>query len=113
MNHGHLMLTVKTLYDEGFYLTREEYKEIYGKDLDIETLIEEPQLYIFSRCRHSLQDKGAYTDTRRVDLFKMNVKIRINGHESMVTILNKPQNLGTLRVKMYPVLVVEREFNRL
>ena len=85
MNHGHLMLTVKTLYDEGFYLTREEYKEIYGKDLDIETLIEEPQLYIFSRCRDSLQGKVAYTDTRREDILEMNVKIRINGHENMVT----------------------------
>ena len=75
MNHGHLMSTVKTLYDEGFYLTREEYKEIYRKDLDIETLIEESQLYNFSRCRDSLQENVAYTGTRREDILEINVKI--------------------------------------
>ena len=57
LNHGHLLLTVNTLYDPAMYFTPVELKLKTGKDIDIETQVQKPQVYIMARCKDTLTDQ--------------------------------------------------------
>ena len=66
-NHSHLMITVNILYDSAIHITDKEYKQIYGKDINVQSVIEKPYLYILARCpgdNHQLM----YADCRNKDI---------------------------------------------
>ena len=68
MNHGHLLLTVNCLYDPAFYHTREEMMVKMGADIDVEAIVQTPQLYILGRCTDKLCDQLCYVHTRMEDV---------------------------------------------
>ena len=47
----HIVMTVNVLYDEAVFYNSEEYYEISNEKLNIQSIIEEPYLYIIGRCR--------------------------------------------------------------
>ena len=47
-NHGHIVMTVNVLYDEAIFYSSEEYYEICNEKLNIQSIIEEPYIYISS-----------------------------------------------------------------
>ena len=62
-NHSHLNI----LYDSAIHITDKEYKQIYGKDINVQSVIEKPYLYILARCpgdNHQLM----YEDCRNEDI---------------------------------------------
>ena len=66
-NHSHLMVTVNNLYNAAIHLTDKEYKQIYGKEINVQSVIEKPYLYILARCpcdNHQLM----YADCRNEDI---------------------------------------------
>ena len=63
MNHGHLLLTVNTIYDPAFYYTSEE---LHGKN--VQELVEKPHIYIMARCRDTIEDQLLYSETRLEDI---------------------------------------------
>lgn len=63
MNHGHILLTVNTIYDPAFYYTSQE---LGGKD--VQELVEKPQVYLMARCRDTIEDQLVYSDTRLEDI---------------------------------------------
>ena len=50
-NHSHLMIMVACMFDPAVYLTGQEYFNLYGKHINIPSVIETPYLYILARCR--------------------------------------------------------------
>ena len=46
LNHGHLLLTVNSVYDEALYFTNEEMKANGKGDIDVQSVIERPHVYI-------------------------------------------------------------------
>ena len=48
-NHGHLVFMVAASYDPAHHLTPEEYKAKTGESVDIQTIIEKPEIYIIAR----------------------------------------------------------------
>ena len=62
-NHGHIVMTVNELYDEAIFYNSEEYYEISNEKLNIQSIIEEPYLYIIGRCRAN-DEQIMYVETR-------------------------------------------------
>ena len=50
LNHVHLLLTVSTKYDEANYYTNEEKKAKGKENIDVQSLVERPHVYVLGRC---------------------------------------------------------------
>ena len=49
-NHSHLLIIVNVLYGTASFLSDKEYQLKYKKYLNVQVTIEEPQLYLLTRC---------------------------------------------------------------
>ena len=67
-NHGHILFCVNILYDPAVFYTQQEYKRLHGVDVNIQSQIEIPELYIIGRCKSNDEQLG-YINTR-VDCLK-------------------------------------------
>ena len=68
LNHGHLLLTVSAIYDEAVYYTNEEMKAKGKENIDVQSLVERPHVYILGRCGASEVEQLAYITTRKACL---------------------------------------------
>ena len=75
LNHGHLLLTVNSVYDEALYYTNEEMKAKGKGNIDVQSAVERPHVYILGRCGSSEVDQLAYINTRRACLLSLDTKI--------------------------------------
>ena len=69
---------VHTLFDPAVHLTNEEYKSKTGKTVNVQEIIEKPELYIVARCK-SNDEQLAYVDTRTVCLKDLEKNLQIYG----------------------------------
>ena len=76
-NHGHILFCVNLLYDTAVFYTSKEYKQSHGVDVNIQKLIENPELYIIGRCRDNDEQLG-YIPTRNECLKGLSEGIKIN-----------------------------------
>ena len=65
LNHGHLLLTVSTIYDDAICYTNEEMKAKGKENIDVQSLVERPHIYILGRCGTSEVQQLAYIKTRK------------------------------------------------
>ena len=70
MNHGHILPTVNAIYDPTFYFTSEELN-----GLDVQELVEKPQIYLLARCRDTTEDQLLYSETRLDDIQQFDMEI--------------------------------------
>ena len=73
-NYGHVLFTCSEVYDKAIHLTDEEVLQIFGKTLDVQETIEQPQIYIFVRCPGSTE-LTAYSNTRMEDVEELKTPI--------------------------------------
>ena len=64
LNHGHLLLTASAIYDEALYHTNDEMKAKGKDNIDMQSLVERPHVYILGRCGSSEVEQLAYINTR-------------------------------------------------
>lgn len=64
-----------SVYDEALYYTNKEMKAKGKGDIDVQSVVERPQVYILGRCGSSEVDQLAYINTRKACLQSMNIKI--------------------------------------
>lgn len=76
-NHGHLLMTVATMYDKAIHLTDAEYFEKYGRSINVQSVIEKPNVYILARCP-STDQQMSYSNERLQDILKTQHPIKIN-----------------------------------
>lgn len=50
LNHGYLLITVNVLYDEAVFFTNKEMEEQGKGTIDVQSLVENPQVYILGQC---------------------------------------------------------------
>ena len=62
-NHSHILFCVNVMFDPAVFYTSAEYREISGNDVDVQSEIERPELYIIGRCRSNDEQLG-YIETR-------------------------------------------------
>ena len=70
MNHGYILLTVNAIYDPAFVFTSEELN-----GLDVQELVEKPQIYLSARCRDTIEDQLLYSETRLDDIQQLDIEI--------------------------------------
>lgn len=68
LNHGYLLLTVNAVYDEALYFTNKEMEDQGKGNVDVQSLVERPQVYILARCGSAEAEQIAYINTRRACL---------------------------------------------
>ena len=78
-NHSHLLFSVNILYDKAVFYTDKEYHQKFKKQVNIQSIVETPELYIIGRCKSSDEQLG-YIETREECLHEMS-KILI--HENI------------------------------
>ena len=64
LNHAHLLLTVSAIYDEAIYYTNEEMKAKGKENIDVQSPVERPHIYILGRCGTSDVEQLAYIKAR-------------------------------------------------
>ena len=77
-NHGHLLMMVSCMYDDGAFLTNHEYQTRSGYVTDMQSIIEKPFVYLIARCP-SDDHQLLYCQERTVDLLQLDRKIDYNG----------------------------------
>ena len=68
--HSHLLVLVAAVYDPAFFFTPEEM-QLKGVNIDVPTVVEEPQVHIFGRSSSSLDDQSQFIECRRECLLQM------------------------------------------
>ena len=76
LNHGHLLMTVKVLYDPAFYWTPQEMHQRTGSQVDVQAIVETPHIYLMGRCRDTIVDQLSYSETRLEDLRQLNIRLQ-------------------------------------
>ena len=59
LNHGFLMVTVHTLYDQAVHLTNQEYLNKTGKHLNVQAEVEQPEVYMLAMGSSSVNDQAS------------------------------------------------------
>ena len=78
-NHSHILMTVSVMYDKAIFLTENEYYQKFNVEMkNIQSIIEEPFLYILSRCP-ATDAQLSYIATRCEDLELLNETISWKG----------------------------------
>ena len=79
--HSHILVLVAAVYDSAFYYTPEEIRE-KGENIDVPTVVEDPDLHILGRSSSSLCDQLQYIKCRRECL----LSLRLNKHSLQLTL---------------------------
>jgi len=77
-NHGYLVCMVTCLYDPAVFFTSQEYKADTGKDVNIQKVIEQPEMHFVARSGSSNDEQMLYTDTRLQCIRELDRSISIN-----------------------------------
>ena len=87
LNHGYLLMTVNVLYDEAVFFTNKEMEEQGKGTIDVQSLVEKPQVYILAQCGSSEAEQLAYINTRKICLEGLNNKITTSGGIKMTDVM--------------------------
>ena len=63
LNHSHILFCVNVIYDPAVFFTSSEYEQKNNIKVDIQKIIEAPELYIIGRCANNDEQLG-YIGTR-------------------------------------------------
>jgi len=88
-NHGHILFMVSCLYDPAVHLTNLEYKLETGEEVDVQTEVEKPEIYIVGRCHSSDTEQLAYVESRSCCLQHLQRNLTTEKEGCTVEINNK------------------------
>ena len=74
--HSTLLMLVGLMYDTAVYKTSEELSDI---DIDIQSEVEKPEIYILARCKSSTEPQLEYAGVRIQDLREMEKTLEVDG----------------------------------
>ena len=74
--HGHLLKLFSGGYDPAFYHTSDEMKAKTGFNIDVPTLVENPEIHILARSGSSLDDQINFSQTRRECLKDLSISLQ-------------------------------------
>ncbi|XP_065672107.1 uncharacterized protein LOC136089935 [Hydra vulgaris] len=77
-NHTHFLVTVSVMYDTAIFLSSFEYKQKYGEDINVQSEVEKPYLYILGRCPSNDQQL-LYSDDRINDILQLSNPLEFKG----------------------------------
>ena len=78
--HSYQLMMIACIYDTACYYTDTEFKEKFGVFVNIQTIVEEPRLYILARCPSNDQ-QILYSQERLNDITALQQKIKTDDIE--------------------------------
>ena len=72
--HSHLLVLVAAVYDPAFYYTTEEMQS-KGVNIDVPTVVEDPQIHILGHSTSSLSDQAQFIESRRECLLDLSQEL--------------------------------------
>ncbi|CAC5375195.1 unnamed protein product [Mytilus coruscus] len=81
LNHTYISFMVSFIFDHANFLTNEEFRETYPKKkpVDVQAVVERPNLYIFGQSGSKDTEQVSYTPTRTEDLEELRKGIIFDG----------------------------------
>lgn len=68
LNSGYLLYTVKVIYTKDTFFTDEEMWDKFKKRINVQSIVEQPEIYLVAQCQDSIAEKLSYVDNRREDI---------------------------------------------
>ena len=84
-NHEHILFTCTEMYDKAIHLSDDEAFKKFGRNIDVQNLIEEPVLYMIGRC-HGDSPITTFTETRIEDIKKLSQPLDVDGIKRFVVV---------------------------
>ncbi|KAI8481571.1 hypothetical protein Bbelb_406710 [Branchiostoma belcheri] len=81
LNTGYLLVTVHTLYDPAVYYTAKELEEQGRGQVDIQSEVEKPEVYLLARSRGSIAEQLLYSDCQRSDLQSLSETVQYKDNQ--------------------------------
>ena len=78
LSKGFLVYTVNVIYSKTIFFTDDEVFQISGKNVNVQSLVEQPFIYIFAQCSDSIAEKLSYVSLRREDILEMSLPLAVN-----------------------------------
>lgn len=78
-NHGLMLFLLRELYDPAIHLSNKEYKAKNGYDVDVQSLVEEPKLYMMGFSSSTDEDQLMFVPTRNECLQGLSNTVQIDG----------------------------------
>jgi len=78
LNRGFLVYTMNVIYSKRIFFTDDEVFKISGKNVNVQSLVEQPFIYIFAQCSDSIAEKLSYVSLRREDILEMPLPLSVN-----------------------------------
>ena len=79
LNSGVLAYTAKVIFSDSIYFTDEEILRKTGKEINVQSVVEQPEIYIFAHCSDKISEKLSYVPFRREDILEMSFPLKIEG----------------------------------
>ena len=73
--HGHFLVLVAPIFDPAFYYTTDEVQALYGADIDVPSVVENPEVHILARSRSTAGDQAMFNETRRECLLELSKEL--------------------------------------
>ena len=73
--HGHFLVLVASIFDPAFYYTIDEVQTLYEADIDVPSVVENPEVHILARSRSTAGDQAMFNETRRECLLELSKEL--------------------------------------
>ena len=100
LNHCYLLLTLSAVYDEALFFRNNEIEELGKTKVNVQFIVEWPQIYILARCWSSEVEQVAYINTRNTCLQGLDNKMVTSDGDEITDVMrffhgNGPQQEST------------------
>ena len=85
--HGYFLVLVSVLYDPSFFLTQQEVALKLGRDIDVQSTVEAPEIHILGRSSSSLEDQALFTACRNECLSKLSTPLSLSSGEQVIDVV--------------------------
>ena len=71
LNNGYFIFSIKPIYSKTLYYSDKEMEELTSRKMDVQQIVEQPNVYMFARAQDSISEKLGYTQARLDDVLEL------------------------------------------
>lgn len=64
LSSGFLLYTVKVIYSDHIFFTDKEVRDNFGKIMNVQSLVGQPEIFIVGQCKNNIEEKLTYVESR-------------------------------------------------
>ena len=78
LNSGYMLYTIKVIFSKSIFYTDQEFFAKSGRHMNIQSIVEQPEIYIVAKCADTIAEKLSYVDIRREDVLEKKAPLIID-----------------------------------